>query len=104
MLFTNLITHLIRAGYAERAVKKELVQEACITLDELKYFLQLAWEMKILTNQKYLTLSSALTEVGKMIGAWIKQQRKETPAERENKELCGQRGTDSTCSSRCQSS
>jgi hypothetical protein len=40
---------------------------------------QLAWELKILDNKHFTTLSSQLSEIGKMIGGWKKQLGKQTP-------------------------
>jgi hypothetical protein len=42
-------------------------------LDALKYFLKIAWELKSLDNKKYLAISNALNEVGRMLGGWKKQ-------------------------------
>jgi len=36
--------------------------------------------MKVLDNKKYITISEHFNEVGKMLGGWIKQLEKETPA------------------------
>lgn len=41
-------------------------------MDILKFFVQLAWESKIIPNDKYITLSAKLEEVGKMLGGWKK--------------------------------
>jgi hypothetical protein len=38
----------------------------------LKFFLQVAWEIKALDNKKYIRLSEKLDEIGKMLGGWLK--------------------------------
>jgi hypothetical protein len=43
-------------------------------------FLQIAWEFKTIDNNKYITLSRHLDEIGKMIGGWIKGLQNKTPA------------------------
>jgi len=48
------------------------VQRASTKLDALKFFLQIAWELKVLDNKQYLRLSEPLNEVGKMLGGWRK--------------------------------
>lgn len=48
-------------------------------MDLLKFFLQIAWELKALDNKKYLALSAPLIEVGKMLGGWRKQLTNEAP-------------------------
>ena len=39
----------------------------------LKFFLQISWEIRALDDKKYIALSGYLTEIGKMLGGWIKQ-------------------------------
>jgi len=46
----------------------------------LKFFLQIAWEIKALENKKYIALSEKLNEVGKMLGGWRKGLENKTPA------------------------
>ncbi|MEK7464079.1 MAG: four helix bundle protein [Patescibacteria group bacterium] len=41
-------------------------------LDTLKFFTQLAWEGKLIPNEKYVELSKKLEEIGKMLGGWRK--------------------------------
>jgi hypothetical protein len=41
-------------------------------LDNLKFFMQLAWESKLIPTDKYATLSKSLEEIGKMLGGWRK--------------------------------
>ena len=50
-----------------------IIQKASIKLDNLKYFLQLAWELKAIDNKKFTDLSIPLVEAGKMLGGWQKQ-------------------------------
>ena len=72
-LFTDTIEFILLAGYAAKPQKTALVQRASTKLDALKFFLQIAWELKALDNKKYLRLSEPLGEVGKMLGGWRKQ-------------------------------
>ncbi len=41
-------------------------------LDNLKFFMQLAWESKLVPNEKYIKVSLDLDEIGKMLGGWRK--------------------------------
>jgi hypothetical protein len=72
-LFTDTIELILLAGYASKPQKVVLVQRASTKLDALKFFLQIAWEVKALDNKKYLRLSEPLNEVGRMLGGWRKQ-------------------------------
>lgn len=50
-------------------------------LDILKFFSQLAWENKLIPNDKYIKLSERLEEIGRMLGGWRKGLlEKKTPA------------------------
>ncbi|MDD2753394.1 MAG: four helix bundle protein [Candidatus Portnoybacteria bacterium] len=60
--------------------KMPFVQKAGAKLDLLKFFVQIAWEIKSLDNKKYIALSERLGEIGKMIGGWQKQLLRENPA------------------------
>lgn len=64
---------MLFSRYAPRDQKLPTLQRASSSLDALKCFLQLAWEMDILENKPYLAISQPLAEVGKMLGGWQKQ-------------------------------
>lgn len=78
-LFTELIRLILLAGYARRDQKYSIVFQASATLDLLKFFLTLAWDIKMLDHKKYALLATSLSEVGKMIGGWRKQLGNEPP-------------------------
>jgi len=72
-LFTQLIESLIHAGYATERNKKILViDRAIVTLNTLKYFLQLIWEINLIDQRKFESLSMPLHEIGKMANGWKK--------------------------------
>ena len=81
ILFTDVIELTLTAGFTAREHKPLLIQKVSIKLDTLKYFLQLAWELKALDNKQFAAISSPLVEAGKMFGGWQKQLVKETPPE-----------------------
>lgn len=80
-VFTETIELLFLAGYTSKPQKLLIVQRAATKLDALKFFLNIAWELKALDNKKYIRLSEPLVEVGKMLGGWRKQLESNTPAE-----------------------
>ena len=45
----------------------------------LKFFLQIAWELKVFDAKKYAQFFNPLTEIGNMLGGWIRNIEKETP-------------------------
>jgi hypothetical protein len=79
-LFIDTIELLFVASYLSKEQKLPYVQRAGDKLNLLKLFLQIAWEFKTIDNNKYITLSRHLDEIGKMIGGWIKGLQNKTPA------------------------
>lgn len=70
--FLETTENIFKAGYADGVEKLVFLKRASTKLDLLKFFLQIAWELKSLDNKKYILLSEKLNEVGKMLGGWIK--------------------------------
>ncbi len=72
-MFIELIDLILIATYTGKDEKLPLVQKASIKLDSLKFFVQIAWELKAVDSKKLGTISLPLGEAGKMIGGWKKQ-------------------------------
>lgn len=70
--FIDCLELSLSAGYAPRETKSAYLRKLSTKLDCLKFFLKILWELKSLDNKKYITLSSQLAEIGKMIGGWLK--------------------------------
>ena len=70
--FVDLIESLIKTSYASKEQKAVMLADVSIKLDTLKFFIHLAWDMKILDHKKYSVISSPLHEIGRMIGGWKK--------------------------------
>jgi len=70
--FLETIEFILRAGYSDKLEKMISLKRASVKLDLLKFFLQIAWEIKSLDSKKYIKLSEKLNEIGKMLGGWIK--------------------------------
>lgn len=71
--FLQTVELLFAATYITKQEKLPYLRKAGIKLDLLKFFLQIAWELKALDNKKYITLSTELTEIGRMLGGWERQ-------------------------------
>ncbi len=63
---------VLKASHANKNEKRHFVHQASVKLDLLKFFLQVAWEIKALDNKKYIILSEKLDEIGRMLGGWLK--------------------------------
>lgn len=80
-LFLETVELIVLASYASKDQKYPLIVRASGKLDLVKFFLQLAWELKMMDNKTYLAISSPVIEVGKMLGGWQRQlATKEAPA------------------------
>jgi hypothetical protein len=71
-LFLEVIEGIIRASISDKLEKLISLKNVSVKLDLLKFFLQISWEIKSLDNKKYIKLSEKLSEIGKMLGGWIK--------------------------------
>lgn len=78
-LFTELIESLFLAGYGARDEKIKYIFAASARLDLLKYFVQVAWELKCLDHKRYAAMTPPLVEIGKMIGGWMKHMECKAP-------------------------
>ncbi|TSC92339.1 MAG: Uncharacterized protein CEN92_7 [Candidatus Berkelbacteria bacterium Licking1014_96] len=74
--FLKIIENIFSASYADINQKLNFVLMASRKLDLLKFFLQIAWEIKAIDNKRYIQLSQKLDEIGRMIGNWQKNLTK----------------------------
>ena len=56
------------------------LKKSSTKLDLLKFLMQVAWELEVVDNKKYIELSERLHEIGRMLGGWIISLQKENPA------------------------
>jgi hypothetical protein len=70
--FLLLLENIFLTSYLSGEKKIMQLEKAILNLDNLKFFLQLAWENKCLANNKYIGLSGQLDEIGRMLGGWRK--------------------------------
>lgn len=79
-LFVDALESIAIASYLPPVQKLPVVQRATSKVDTLKFFLQVAWEIKALDTKKYTALSQPLQEIGRMLGGWYKNLlTKQTP-------------------------
>ena len=77
--FLETIEIVFVASRTAKHQKLIIIQKAASKLDLLKFFIQIAWEVKALDNNKYIILSEPINEVGRMVGGWIRRIESETP-------------------------
>jgi hypothetical protein len=70
--FLDLLELIYKAYYANMENKNIVIVESISKNDIIKYLLQIAFENKLIKEKEYLSLSSKLHEVGKILGGWKK--------------------------------
>jgi hypothetical protein len=82
-IFIQILEYTFTASYLPVDKKIVLLGKIIPRLDVLKFFSQLAWENKLIPNEKYIELSKGLEEIGRQLGGWRKgllEKQKKTPA------------------------
>jgi four helix bundle protein len=57
--------------------KKRWLLTADLELDKLRLYLRLAHQRKLTNHEQYLFSAEALTEIGKLLGGWLKSLNQE---------------------------
>ncbi len=70
--FISTLEMIHQAIFSPADKKLILIDNAITRLDTLSFFLQIAWENKLIHETKYLALAEKLNEVGKNLGGWRK--------------------------------
>lgn len=78
--FLNALELVFLSSYLPPREKLPLLTKAITRVDVVKFFLQIAWEHKLLTTPQYSTLLVSIEEVGKMLYSWKKGLESKTPA------------------------
>lgn len=76
-LFIDLIESVSTAIFLNKETKLQYIQISIRKLDAIKIFLMILWETKSLDSKKYISLSTPLDEIGKMLGGWSGQVTKQ---------------------------
>lgn len=77
--FLNVLELVSIAAYQTQQEKLVTLDRAVMGVDVLKFLLRVAWELHILDDKKYTTLSEGIQEVGRQLGGWKKGLQKKTP-------------------------
>ncbi len=72
----GLSSNIFAAAFLNRDEKLPHVRQATRKVDTLKLLSLILWETKSLDIKKYIVLSEALDEIGKMLGGWNGQLTK----------------------------
>ena len=70
--FLDVLELTFTSSYLPPESKIIVLSRAISRLDILKFFLQLAWESKIIPTAKHAELTQKLAEIGRQLGGWKK--------------------------------
>lgn len=77
--FVQVLELLFVAEYQSPTEKLPTLGRVLTSIDILKSFVHLAWDMQFIDNKKYTTLSEGLDTAGKQVGGWRNGIRSKTP-------------------------
>jgi len=78
-LFIDTLELSFIALYLPPEQKIIMLEKTISRLDLLKFFMQLAWESKLIPTVKFTELSQKLEEIGRILGGWKKGLQSKTP-------------------------
>ncbi len=78
--FLDVLEFTFASVYLAAETKILMLSKTIAKLDNLKFFVQLAWESKLIPTDKYSVISGNLEEIGRMLGGWRKGLQQKTPA------------------------
>lgn len=70
--FLNMLSYIYLATYQSPSDKIVTLTRATTQLDLVKFFFSITWESQIVPENHYITLSTDLDEIGRMLGGWKK--------------------------------
>jgi len=68
----DLLESIIIASNLSKQDKLPILRKASLKIDLLRTFFRLGKDLKIIENKKYIDFENSVSEIGKMIGGWIK--------------------------------
>ena len=71
-LLLDVLEDIIRASQTSKDEKLPILEHASVQLNLLRVFLRLAQDVSALDMKKYIALETALDEIGRMLGGWIR--------------------------------
>lgn len=77
--FLDTLELVYLSSFLPPAQKLSLLEKAIGKIDILKFFLQITWENKLLTTQRYSDLIANIEEVGRMLYGWKRNVENKTP-------------------------
>ncbi|MBN2093949.1 MAG: four helix bundle protein, partial [Candidatus Zambryskibacteria bacterium] len=70
--FLFVLEYTFISAYLPMTQKVLGLSKVISKLDLVKFFMQMAWEIKLIPNEKYIEISQKLEEIGRDSGSWKK--------------------------------
>ena len=70
--FLDLLELTFASVYLAQEQKILMLSRSIAKLDNLKFFMQLAWESKLIPTEKYAVISGEFENIGQQLGSWRK--------------------------------
>lgn len=71
-LWLDLLDSLRKAAYAPTNQKLSSLDEVIGDIDAIRFFIQIAWELKLMAQSHFISLGKDIEEIGRMVGGWKK--------------------------------
>lgn len=72
-LFARLIGLVAEAQFSPKEIRSDIIYQAIIKNDTLKFMLCVLLELKGINNKKFISLSIKMEEIGRMLYGWKNQ-------------------------------
>lgn len=69
-LFLDLLELLRKATFTPILKRIELLENASVVIDSLRFFIQLLWELRDIPNEQFIAMSTDIESIGQMVGGW----------------------------------
>ena len=73
----RILRLLVQANYTRN--RRGLLRRANLELDQLRFLVRMSMDRGFLAPKQYAFASEQMTDVGRQIGGWMKQQAEPTP-------------------------
>ena len=72
IIFLDLLELLRKAVYTPIDKKIILLEKASDKIDMSRFFVQILWEARFISNNQYISLGTDIEDLGKIVGGWKK--------------------------------
>lgn len=74
-IILEVLEGIIAAGQISKDKKLSILERVSNKLDLLKIFIRLAYDLNVLSDNRYIVCQNYLQEIGRMLGGWMKSVR-----------------------------